>query len=1193
MHDVYFTFIRHYKKVESILGELVFNWMCGFCGSYSLKVKTERRNILMNIAKPLHQNMQRIATSEDKDQDWDVPLSAFSLYTETRDSYLTIIRPHIIPWLKRDQSPEHVAEWMDVLENLTLASDNIKPSPQRAHGLFAIFPDILDLITTKFAGEKITENFTPKEEDSSEESEESKLYKLYTQSGDNDTPEVSSVLGFFANLCCDKEQAMFVYARIEPYLEEWFEVFKKKECEEGLKQWTKLISTFVRMHELTAAITPKYDTEMRWASWNGGWAEYCKEYFEFVEKHREEESSPEVPQSVLDKLVSIEDLQIYRNEALKATTEARKSELYHELKPKLEMVFETILPKHMPLHDILIVLCCQCMSCLTTRYLFSVDDMADLCSMFLDPMIKAEAVFRDSNDLLSKEVSRSIYTVSECYSAQSECRKPQLLSVLDDSLIYILSEGEKVLLDEYLATNILETINNLSLLSPTHTCDILVDIIKPHVLPWLAKYDTDECIGKWMTTLSRITYDTGLFAPSYKRCQKLWFLFHPVLKIVRRELDEAEEEAKRRRSTDQSNSTDGGYTVPPAVNVLGFFANLCCNYKHAIEIHKNIKNLLDEWYESFKLKGCEWALQPWSLLVAELSNVAALLPSISPQYDDEMRWIHEFGKTQDFWDDGYEKYIENIKNGGRPEAEHPLLEGEEDEDAIPPQRKGKGPGGKKRRKKGRHGVGEGSEDSEFVSSYSDELYSEPLSGEYDQEEFEEEEEESLTPELEAPRVISPRSMSRRRRKGLFGSGKRKRKLTSADKDPLSIGPSTRVEPLCILGCGSFGENLLVSVEGMRNPCVFKKMFKVGSKSVTKRCRKEFKSLKRLYSESSCLHHIPEPISILNFLDERYDGIYGFVSEFCLGGNLRHFASKWCVAKVGSLSSSSPKSPLHRQVMDEEDEYSESSDSADDLGTCGLDGIRFDPLRVASVCVAIIECVADICDARPDYVHKAIKLENFLVRCGKHGSCSLVLSDVGLPDVQEYIMHRLLPISKSEKQGVRKEKQRNDVRKAMIDTLSYNAPESLQRAIFSQKSDGWGVALCCWSLFNSLKRPYAGHIFLRDLTASEMRRELLVLATDDVSVPDLRDCELFVSLKRMSDGRYRSVFQTLAKVFLGLTEIKPKQRITLQQARQDVQSIKKLLPAFGKGFKPLSIKQVISKQLDRYDGDCGTIVGMDL
>ncbi|GKT28101.1 hypothetical protein ADUPG1_000426, partial [Aduncisulcus paluster] len=75
--------------------------------------------------------------------------------------------------------------------------------------------------------------------------------------------------------------------------------------------------------------------------------------------------------------------------------------------------------------------------------------------------------------------------------------------------------------------------------------------------------------------------------------------------------------------------------------VLLFFANLCCDPSHGLEIYDNVKDLLDSWFEVLKRKKHKKGISFWFTLISMLSTIPSIVPLLSPKYDDIVKYCEE------------------------------------------------------------------------------------------------------------------------------------------------------------------------------------------------------------------------------------------------------------------------------------------------------------------------------------------------------------------------------------------------------------------------------------------------------------------------------------------------------------------------------------------------------------------------
>ncbi|GKT34786.1 hypothetical protein ADUPG1_008076 [Aduncisulcus paluster] len=253
-------------------------------------------------------------------------------------------------------------------------------------------------------------------------------------------------------------------------------------------------------------------------------------------------------------------------------------------------------------------------------------------------------------------------------------------------------------------------------------------------------------------------------------------------------------------------------------------------------------------------------------------------------------------------------------------------------------------------------------------------------------------------------------------------------------DSLTLTSESTLPSQCIIGSGGFGEVLLVQVDGIPFSCVLKKMFYYDAdEKLVKYCRRDFKMQLELYNNPKCFNRITRPIYILDLMDSNMKGVYGFIMEFCLGGNVKDFARSWCSqgkyacyvreSTMGGTESDSTavihdhgdgndgdeddsdgrEEELHSDSesygsgdSDKNSDHSESSSSSSSRQSMRpVDLTLLDPLRICALCADIIQCVSDILKAKPDLIHRNIKPNNFLIRVDSTSKeCTVVLDGIG-------------------------------------------------------------------------------------------------------------------------------------------------------------------------------------------------------
>ncbi|GKT28379.1 hypothetical protein ADUPG1_004918 [Aduncisulcus paluster] len=177
------------------------------------------------------------------------------------------------------------------------------------------------------------------------------------------------------------------------------------------------------------------------------------------------------------------------------------------------------------------------------------------------------------------------------------------------------------------------------------TKDSLFSLLLPHILPWMKKYPDKKFFFLWINILKNITIDNHNSKPHKDRSSQLWFVFHPVLDVIK-------------------DTASKGITFDDdaVIRCLLFFANLSCIPSQAVEVHDCIKDgLLDGWFEMIKKKSEEgkddgnWGTKYWSRRFSMFSTVPSLVPHISPKYDTNMEWCKKNGG----WSEDYTRYLSN------------------------------------------------------------------------------------------------------------------------------------------------------------------------------------------------------------------------------------------------------------------------------------------------------------------------------------------------------------------------------------------------------------------------------------------------------------------------------------------------------------------------------------------------------
>ncbi|GKT31878.1 hypothetical protein ADUPG1_006204 [Aduncisulcus paluster] len=523
---------------------------------------------------------------------------AFSEDDLTKNSLLSILPPHILPWMKKYPDKKFFFLWMNILKNITSDKGNIGSDKDRSSQLWFIFHPILDII--KDSGSKGI-------------------------SFDDDA--VIRCLSFFGNLSCIPSQAIEMYDCIKDGLiDSWFEMVKRKKSEGGdanswgVKDWSKLISILSTVPALVLQLSPKFDDNMEWCNENGRCGGYDTN-MEWCKKNRR------LGDDYVRYLCNCYPSLMKWNELVETIKKCPDSEsssiLYHEYREDIFSVFLAFQSKsEIEENKREIVLCFEYLRWvaghdIAKNHIFlPIPDLNNLIETFIDHISKVEEV-------LEEDVDKEYCSICANYSFKYSER------------------GSKKKLGYHIVINLLKTLRNISISRSLDTRSSILTLIKPYAKDWLMMYNDSECYQHWMIILSHITLSCDNTSPNTSLCSEAWPLFHPVIDVVKREFvgDMIVEDNHER--------------------VLILFSNLCCDPGHIPEIYDNVKDRFDEWWRVMKRKEHKWGIKFWSKLISMFSIVPSIIPQLSPKYDANMLWCREkrYCPTQFF-----NQYISNISS---------------------------------------------------------------------------------------------------------------------------------------------------------------------------------------------------------------------------------------------------------------------------------------------------------------------------------------------------------------------------------------------------------------------------------------------------------------------------------------------------------------------------------------------------
>ncbi|GKT36214.1 hypothetical protein ADUPG1_009222 [Aduncisulcus paluster] len=268
----------------------------------------------------------------------------------------------------------------------------------------------------------------------------------------------------------------------------------------------------------------------------------------------------------------------------------------------------------------------------------------NIIDSFLPQMIRVESVLRSETVVkgpkeLGSEteaarvssVTIALFRMLNVSTGKIRTLRNAILPQISTLLSKIFSFGLSMKLEEIFVGDFLLTCRTIAFAKHNPTKDSLLSILLPHILPWMKKYPDKKFFMHWSNILKNLTLDENNSKPYEARCSQLWFVFHPVLDVIR-------------EPASKGITFDNEAVIP----CLCFFANLSHNPSRAIEVHDSIKDgLIDGWFEMVKMTKKEddpnrLASRYWTNLISMLSTVSSIVPSLKCRYD-EMMWCSENG----------------------------------------------------------------------------------------------------------------------------------------------------------------------------------------------------------------------------------------------------------------------------------------------------------------------------------------------------------------------------------------------------------------------------------------------------------------------------------------------------------------------------------------------------------------------
>ncbi|GKT35571.1 hypothetical protein ADUPG1_008705 [Aduncisulcus paluster] len=542
---------------------------------------------------------------------WILSYISLTRDNPTKDSLLSLLLPHILPWMKKYPDKKFFLHWINILKNLTLDKvgdiHDITPHKYRSSQLWFVFHPVLDVIKDT-ASKGVT----------------------------FDDDSIFHSLMWFSLMSSISSQAFEIYESTKEFLDYWFETMEENINVHGILAWAGLISMFSKVSVIVPHLSPKFDETMELCVTVGEErASYTfkihsiSSYLRYVLNCYPQFKWGYIMETIIQGYIKSERVKDCDPVIFKSYQTYRDDIISFFLNLQSSSEIEK--------HKIEIKLCIKCLiwSVRYWRCGKNYDIRKDIFSTFIPHLSRVEKVLKGyiDNEFCTVCI-QCIYLLS---FEESFHESSTIVSMILSNLKGILERGSKKMLGDDIPSKLLQILKLLSKLTSIPSLNLsslILHTIRPYLKDWLMIYKDSELLGDWMLVLSDITGSFGpnLF-PRQSICSEVWCLFHPVLDVVRKEF----------ASSAILKDNHG--------EALRFFSNLCISQANTLEIFENVRDLLDEWFiisqESLKKwKGCHidqsfWVLFFWGGLVSMLSHIPSLVPFLSPRYDSNMKWCFE------------------------------------------------------------------------------------------------------------------------------------------------------------------------------------------------------------------------------------------------------------------------------------------------------------------------------------------------------------------------------------------------------------------------------------------------------------------------------------------------------------------------------------------------------------------------